>query len=282
MTYTINAHGRRFRVVNTPPAEVLQEFLAFTNHRATETVERVGSGACGTVWGIFGDYVIKENGTGFMGGGCEDGTILEALQGLPLVPTLYAYSTDNDYCLIQRIKGTTVSEFRTMPERDQIKQFDKSEWFKKSELFYEQSQQRGWLPRDLHNENVMVDVEGKLWVVDFGLFSHQSEGRTASRDRSVDMHIISIEAILTGGAPDYDSLPQNDSSSLSLDDGSMSVALSRSSFYEAYANKPVSSISTWSWSKDVEPMIATEQLLADFNISLNSAQLRFHKNGGEF
>ena len=204
-----------FKLVTAPEPEALQEFIQFCSAHAQKKVDfltynRIGSGACGSVYAIGLDYVVKANDGWYSGdGNTRDGQILEQLQGVPMIPTIYAYSEDNRYMLIQRIKGETIDRFTDYDSRlaqtlkDTHLEFNQTEWLKQSELFYEKAFERGYAPHDLHSENVMIDSQGRLWVIDVGLFRNPTR-YSRKGERMTDQHIIRVNSILTGESPDWD------------------------------------------------------------------------------
>lgn len=137
-------------------------------------VKYLAKGACGFVYQLCEDYILKVNdvGTNFSLDRLKDGQIMEALQGLPFIPTLYAYTPDNKYIVMQRIKGGTTGDFRwneKMQEKYRPKEFDTDMMFEMAKELYTGALERGWVLKDLHGENTMVSPEG-FFVVDVGLF----------------------------------------------------------------------------------------------------------------
>lgn len=178
MVKVIKSSGKEIKVVQEVATQVLNQFKRFINldlfrqeglpaHEAMG-LERLGGGACGKVYD-FGEYIIKVNASNGWAV-CKDGDILADLQGLPLVPNLYAYSTDNKYLLIEKVKGKEVGDYLGWGASKLPAPFPKETWKEKLERFYEGAKERGWLPNDCHQGNSMLDDKGNFYIVDFGLF----------------------------------------------------------------------------------------------------------------
>ena len=207
MKFTIK--NLAFRTVSDFPAEVftkLHDAVTWNEEgnikKLREEFEELGSGACGTVFKLAEGYALKVNFTGYCSWDSDelqDGVILEALQGVPLVPTLYTYEHNNKYMLIQLIDGITVKDAGRgeLPSLG-LKTFDSQGFMDKAEAFYEQCMERGYYPKDLHNENVMVDRSGAVWVVDVGLFFKASSDKYRGR-KEVHGHIEYLSREITGG-----------------------------------------------------------------------------------
>jgi ABC1 atypical kinase-like domain len=138
------------------------------SNKLSENYHELGGGACGTVYAVSEHVVLKWN-NGWMAGDTRDHLVLEALQGLPLVPTLYGYSDDGRYILIERIHGITVSQYE-FNKMFTLLNYNMEQHKELVQQFYDGSLERGWLPNDLHGGNAMITPEGKFYVVDFGLF----------------------------------------------------------------------------------------------------------------
>lgn len=209
-TKTIRRTGLEVKLVNDLPVETLQDFLnaidQYKSNKLQFNVEHelLGSGACGRVYEFNEDYALKINGTGWYAELEEtcDGAILESLQGVPLIPTLYAYTTNNEFTLVQRIKGVTWDKYLGGTPFTPLN-FKEDEWLKASELFYEYSQERGWTPKDLHSENLMIDEEGKIWVIDVGLFVPQGNYCYVPENREIDEFVVLVSALKENRPPNY-------------------------------------------------------------------------------
>lgn len=209
MKFTIK--GLEFKMVSEFPVEVftkLHDIVTMNEEgqlaRLRSEFEQLGSGACGTVFKIAEGYALKVNFTGFCSWDSDelqDGVILEALQGVPLVPTLYTYEQDNKYMLVQLIDGITIKDAGRgeLPSLG-LKEFDSAGFMRKAEDFYKEAVKRGYYPKDLHNENVMVDRSGAVWVVDVGLFYKTTSERYQGR-KEVTGHIEYLSQKITGKDP---------------------------------------------------------------------------------
>lgn len=172
---TVVIHEVEVKHVTGAPAHIIESFQKVIEigenkqggfYLLDSLYEKIGKGACGAVFALDSEYVVKVTRPDSRYE-TKDGEILEALQGLPLVPTLYAYSLDNRYALIQRISGDVVGN---LWKGIKFNEFDSKAWLVKCEEFIHGCTQKGWFPNDLHYENCMVDDEGRFWVIDFGLF----------------------------------------------------------------------------------------------------------------
>lgn len=180
MVKVMKSSGKEIRLVQEVEKKVLNDFLkvvnafTFQNNEITSKLERLGGGACGDVYD-FGDYIIKrnkDNGWATM----KDGKVLEALQGLPLVPNLYAYTADEGFYLIEKVKGKNVATYTGWCAEPVPAPFEEKTWKEKLEVFFNGAVERGWIPNDMHDYNTMLDEQGNFWVVDFGLFHEASRG----------------------------------------------------------------------------------------------------------
>jgi hypothetical protein len=180
---TFKSSGLTFKIVNEAPKQVWNRFISAVNgFKMTEdedeikifneVVRKLAGGACGRVFDLgFGSgFIMKANRDNGLGGGCKDGEIMEALQGLPLVPKIYAYSECNRFMLIQKIDGKALMNMYGDTKDIDLSNYNREELEKKIHAFYEGATERGWVPNDMHDGNSMVDKKGNFWVVDFGLF----------------------------------------------------------------------------------------------------------------
>lgn len=133
----------------------------------------IGGGFFGSVFDLGHGLVLKINREG----GQKDGEVMEALQGLPFIPKLYAYSVDGVFIVSQRVDGVTIydlyDDHTNVPEKWDIKSF-------KEQLceFEHKLDELGWIPRDCHSENCMVDREGNFYIVDVGCFEKSTTWNT--------------------------------------------------------------------------------------------------------
>ena len=172
----IECAGVAFNIVNELPKKT-QEKLVRTiieieeagNVFALENVlDFLGGGACGGVFDLGGGCVLKVNTD--HRDITRDGIVLDDLQGLPFVPTLYWYSADNKYIVVQKIEGVNVGHY----SGEFSFSFCLDQFERNLKKFLEGCKKAGWRPNDLHGENCMIDREGNFWVVDFGLFKNDS------------------------------------------------------------------------------------------------------------
>ncbi|AYP68763.1 hypothetical protein BpsS36_00057 [Bacillus phage vB_BpsS-36] len=181
MKKQFKSSGFTFKVVSETPQSVLNQFNKVVNAYAHDNgveslralLDFIGGGACGKVFDLGNGYVIKVN-DGNWTNTTRDGEILEALQGLPFIPKLYAYSLDNKFMLVQKIEGQTLSSWHC--GRDQWSGKSKEELLKDYETFRAGCLERGWRAGDMHESNMMVDANS-FWIVDVGLYKEWEEGQ---------------------------------------------------------------------------------------------------------
>lgn len=183
--------GIKFKVVNQLKPEELELLIdvvsRFVSHNYTDTsyndgsvssiLEFIGGGHCGRVYAFNDDLAIKFE-TGYYHAP-RDGEVLDALQGMPFVPKLYLYNSEHQITLMQRIKGKDANYLNKNTWKKDMKQgdflpvnFDIELLNKQLKGWGERSAvERGYLPSDLHGDNVMIDRDGKFWICDFGCFS---------------------------------------------------------------------------------------------------------------
>lgn len=189
MTISVDVCGVNFRYVKQLPVETFnllcQAVTAFEAMRdewnAFEEVNKLlgdpfASGHFGNVYSLGEEYILKIEKPSTKGEyNTRDGRILEDLQGIPMIPQIYMYDTNNDYMVIQKIKGQTCGSYSREPKFDLPKDFD-LEWTKQMiKKTAEQIEARGWVIGDAHAGNCMIDEEGNFWIVDVGLFDSKQE-----------------------------------------------------------------------------------------------------------
>jgi hypothetical protein len=169
----------------------------------------LGSGHFGKVYNFSEEYVLKINNPNQMNYGgynVRDGYIMEQLQGIAIIPQVFLYSVNNQFILIQKIKGKTCTELMESGEVKQFKDIIDFHWTKTFiEKCAEEVEARGWKLADCHGENCMIDENGKFYIVDVGLFDNIEEvesgfgeyfGRSTNRAISSLLQIKeTIEAI---------------------------------------------------------------------------------------
>lgn len=174
-----------FTVVNDLPLNIMEKAIesiatyygqrnpnqaGWINWRRVESVlELIGAGHCGAVFELSEEIAIKFD-KGTMTDETQDGAVLEALQGLPLIPKVYMYSQDGNITIMQKVTGENVSSYRRN-KIFSVLNFDKKKVDEQVMELVVGIYKRGWRATDLHGENVMVDKEGRFWVVDVGIFS---------------------------------------------------------------------------------------------------------------
>lgn len=168
----VKVAGVTFKVVNELPQEVIGKLVealqSIHNHLQPE-LPRLGGGACGQVFDL-GGYALKID-YGWDGG--QDGKILEDLQGCPFIPKLYMRSENKKFTVMQKIDGQTVASFCHSPEFSFDNWMSEEDFKRACEIAVREINDRGWAPEDMHHGNLMIDREGKFWIVDVGLFSRE-------------------------------------------------------------------------------------------------------------
>lgn len=208
--------GIKFKSINAVPNDAMSMVVQLIAINEGElpipryVFERLGRGHCGGTWAISKDLVLKineiDNRADIDLERFVDGECLEDLQGLPLVPKLYAYSYDKQYMIVERIHGMQVGQceydmnnFTAQLGASIVPKFwNWKKWIDKACEFNRGCLQRGWIPNDLHGENVMIDKAGNLTVVDYGLFKKIGKHDEISRwnfDREYDRIASTIRLI---------------------------------------------------------------------------------------
>lgn len=154
-------------VVNSIPEEDLEFIIACYQNEDLHELEELGSGASAMVYG-YKDYAIKvprdEGETD------EDIIALRDLGHLEGIPTLYAV-LDDSIIIMERVYGDTIGDYE-----DNCLSNDYSEIFTEDKLLEFENIlvaiiENGYNPRDVHENNVMVDTKrNKLVIVDVGWF----------------------------------------------------------------------------------------------------------------
>lgn len=141
----------------------------FNNDRLGE-LEVIGTGSYSNVYG-YKNYAIKmiknENNEEN-----RDIGVLKDISHLSCIPTLYA-TYGKKLIISERIIGKTVDQYRrTLDNPFNIDRTVIDRWSKA--LF--DIVREGYSPDDLHEHNVMIDVQGEIKVVDVGwFFKHEND-----------------------------------------------------------------------------------------------------------
>lgn len=181
--------GATFKLVNEISVEAMAKMEQIISINEQDIpipqymFDRLGRGHCGGAWAISPDHVLKVNETHNRASinmeRFVDGECLEALQGLPMTPKLYAYSDCKKYMVVERLYGMQTGEAKRDIKQFTAKMgvsilpqtFDWKGYIDQIHEFTRGSIQRGWQPKDLHDENLMLTREGKVVIVDYGLFT---------------------------------------------------------------------------------------------------------------
>jgi predicted Ser/Thr protein kinase len=132
--------------------------------------KQIGGGCNGEVFEYEG-YAVKY----FSGAEqyCNDGKMLEALNGSPYFPTVYAH--DKDFMIMERIIGYSLDDYCV--EYDKLKnKLQVSPAFKYHlEKAFEHADKRGVELTDLKKSNIMINESGLPVIVDAGTFYLKGE-----------------------------------------------------------------------------------------------------------
>lgn len=150
------------RIINDIPLEVVNHIYNVYKNEEWHKLDCIGRGASGKVY-QYRDYAVKRLLRKNVKH--KDIEILEALQGVSCIPTLFA-TIDERVIIMDRVKGVTLYQYIYGNVKIHIDpKFDK---------LYEQGLieiiKVGYSPKDLHEENIMIDQNGKPVIVDVGLF----------------------------------------------------------------------------------------------------------------
>lgn len=91
----------------------------------------------------------------------HEGIVLSNLQGLPCVPNLYYHK--NNFIIMEYIKGMSISGYL---------QSHPPYTLRLNTLYYtlENIYRRGIIPRDISTYNTIVDFNGNINLIDFGMY----------------------------------------------------------------------------------------------------------------
>jgi Mn2+-dependent serine/threonine protein kinase len=180
----------RWKVVNQLDRKLFMTIkAAIRNGEVEKRFRELGKGTCATVYAINDELVLKVNDK--VESECvRDHQALKSLQGLPFVPTLYAYTTDGKYLIIERIKGYTLIDLNVVKIR-----FNRNVLLEQMKQFVEGCFKRGWIPNDIHEGNVMVSPRG-FFIVDFGFFRRKHEEQDPMSSFSVGYELSYLEDLI--------------------------------------------------------------------------------------
>lgn len=132
--------------------------------------EVLGKGACGIVVAINDELALKYNYSDEYE--TRDSYILAKLQGAPLTIKLYKYSKNNEYMVIERVKGKNLFGAPQLHfEGEALERITNREIIEKEfDRFFEFCSKVQIMPSDMHKGNVMVTETGEFKIVDYGLF----------------------------------------------------------------------------------------------------------------
>lgn len=215
MTQLVKIAGVEMRYVKELPedhiellAKVVEAFrsnagMGFGQFDSVEKIlgGELASGHFGVVYNFGEDYILKIEKPWTKGEyNTRDGLVLEQLQGIGIIPQIYIYDLDNNFMVIQKVKGQMCATYAKTPEFDLPSNFDiqwTKEFIKRSA---QEIEERGWVIGDAHAGNCMIDQEGNFYIVDVGLFDNIEEIQEGIRPfgRSTDEAVLSLSLAYQG------------------------------------------------------------------------------------
>lgn len=154
-------NNTRLKIVNDIPKEILDYIKSdYENFSISHTL--LGRGLSGSVYNVHG-YAIKL----FNNEWEKDGSILRKLQGYDTFPKLYAYSRRlmvSELIMGQPFRNDLDGEYSDYLEQITEERIDEM----KDAFAYASS--KGLAPADVGGSNIYVMPNGKLKIVDVGLF----------------------------------------------------------------------------------------------------------------
>ncbi len=138
----------------------------------------IGRGTEGIIY-QFGQYAIKV----FRKSRQDESVILEKLQGNPNIPTLYAY-IPNKLMIMDYIAGDVipnVGKEDIQAEHNWVGQIIDALTF-----VYE----HGFIPSDIHDQNIMFDFWGKPFLIDFGSYKENTSKEVNKKSILRDVYEI--------------------------------------------------------------------------------------------
>lgn len=182
---------QRWTVVNE--CEILEAAMNDMDELIKAHGVKIGFGSYGVVYNVL-NYAVKH----FRASDCDDGKILEKLQGIECFPKLYAYN--KDYMIYELIDGRTVSfakdEFLNIQEN----------WKERIADNVKKSAKSGLIPSDMHGSNIMITKSGEIKIVDVGCFFKfigSEEKKNDEMEFQIREIIISIEGGLRSFTYEY-------------------------------------------------------------------------------
>lgn len=188
------------RVINNISVEDLSYIYEVYKYNKWDDLEILGKGASGKVYG-YRDYAIKLLKNNEYFSRHKDIEIFEFLQGkVSCIPTLYAIISDT-VMIMERIRGVTVYQYIYQNERDmkKVNQFVRPDFNDMYRQGLDEIVKAGYAPKDLHEENVMIDYTGKPVIVDVGLFKKLDEDEIHNYNIENDEDVVWSLKIICGG-----------------------------------------------------------------------------------
>lgn len=183
--------NNRVKIVTPLPLMDMQAILNGMNQyeqtrKAPDDFEVLGQGYFGEVFGYKG-YALKYvsggqssysgyGETGNTNGEILDAFVLRELQCVPAIPRLYGV-IDNKIIIMEKVDGMTVRQYKDqMEDVDKMDNFIDVNYIKEHKEIIKDILMAGWIPVDLHRDNVMIDRKtGRPRIIDVGLFKKMHE-----------------------------------------------------------------------------------------------------------
>lgn len=107
--------------------------------------------------------------------------ILCNLQGIPCIPTLYGY-IPNRLMIVKYIEGKHLNQLPIS--------FIKPTWKRNVETSLSSIYNKGYMPFDLKEENIMVDTFGNVWFIDAGGFELKEDSFYFDMIKSTTFYLL--------------------------------------------------------------------------------------------
>lgn len=132
------------------------------------------------------------------------------LNGVPMIPHVYECSNDPNYQIMEYIEGFNIAGidnehalvrffYKKIEQRLNYyldNKFDYENYVSQVDKLFIGCIERGFLPSDLHDDNILIDSKQNVWVVDLDRFKDISKDRHLYYDYKDDMD---YKAMLTHG-----------------------------------------------------------------------------------
>ena len=175
-------------------------------------LERIGAGNMGVVFTAYDDVLDRKIAVKVLRGGGEGASLrlLREAQAMarvahPNVVTVHEVGTSLDqvYVAMEFIRGTTLQVWQREPGRAWP---DIVDAYAQAGRGLQAAHAAGLIHRDFKPANAMIDADGRVRVLDFGLVRSQIELQQPLTDASASRHMMSVQLTQAGdvlGTPAY-------------------------------------------------------------------------------